>query len=76
MQNLLNIGLVSYNLRQHLPSNIPSHNQFVDNRNLKSQMYFKSIVSVLMKGAWIKSSVYQDMDMYTALTDFDKFQDL
>ena len=40
---LLNIGLSSYNVRQNVPANIPSHNQIIDNSNLKSQEYLDKI---------------------------------
>ena len=35
--NLLTVGITSYNIKQHIPSDIPVHNQFVPPRNLKSQ---------------------------------------
>ena len=43
--NLLNIGLSmsTYKVRDTIPSHIPSHNQFIDSRNLKSQQYLVKI---------------------------------
>ena len=41
--NLLTIGLASKNLKQHIPSNIATHNQFIPAENLKSQEYLKQI---------------------------------
>ena len=35
--NLLTVGITSYNLKQHIPSDIPSHNQFIPPENLGSQ---------------------------------------
>ena len=34
---LLSVGLSSYNLHTHIPSNIPSHNQVIPGEHLKSQ---------------------------------------
>ena len=34
---LLNVGIATYNVRQHVPSDIPTHNQFIPASNLKSQ---------------------------------------
>ena len=38
---LLNIGISSYNIKAHVPSNIPTHNQIIHNSNLKSQSYLE-----------------------------------
>ena len=35
--HLLNVGLATYNVKQQIPSNIPTHNQFIAAENLKSQ---------------------------------------
>ena len=40
---LLNIGLATYNLKQHVPSNIPVHNQILDAKHLKSQQQLSTI---------------------------------
>ena len=40
---LLNVGLSSYNVRQHVPSHIPTHNQVISSENLKSQHQLKII---------------------------------
>ena len=34
---LLNIGLASYNIHKHVPSNIPVHNQVIQKENLETQ---------------------------------------
>ena len=34
---LLNVGISSYNIKAHVPSNIPTHNQVISSSNLKSQ---------------------------------------
>ena len=39
----LNVGLATYNLRQHVPSDIPTHNQIILSKNLKSQQYLNVI---------------------------------
>ena len=41
--NLMNIGLASYNIRKHIPSNIPDHNQIIPAKHLKSQKYLEDI---------------------------------
>ena len=40
---LLNIGLSSYNVRAHVPSNVPTHNQVIKGSNLKSQSQLEMI---------------------------------
>ena len=34
---LLNVGISSYNIKGHVPSDVPTHNQIIPNTNLKSQ---------------------------------------
>ena len=41
--NLLNIGLSTYNVRQQVPSNIPTHNQIIRAKNLESQSHLQKI---------------------------------
>ena len=41
--SLLNIGLSSQNVRLRVPSNLPSHNQFVHRDKLKTQGYLDKI---------------------------------
>ena len=41
--NLLIIGLASFNCQATVPSNIPSHNQFIPAEHLESQEYLKKI---------------------------------
>ena len=40
---LLNIGLASYNVKNHIPSNVESHNQIIPSTHLKSQKYLNLI---------------------------------
>ena len=40
---LLNIGLSSYNIRAHVPSNVPTHNQVIKGSTLKSQSKLEMI---------------------------------
>ena len=41
--NLLIIGLTSFNTRVSVPSDIPSHNQYIPAENLKSSEYIEAI---------------------------------
>ena len=41
--NLLTIGLSSLNMKNHIPSDVPVHGQFVDATNTKSQKYLDKI---------------------------------
>ena len=41
--NMINIGLSSYNFRQHVASDIPVHGQYVDPQNLKTQKYIATL---------------------------------
>ena len=41
--NLLTIGLSSLYMKNHIPSDIPSHGQFVDGKSTKSQQYLDQI---------------------------------
>ena len=40
---LINVGLATYNVRQHIPSDIPSHNQIIHAQHLKSQQHLDDI---------------------------------
>ena len=40
---LINVGLSSYNVRLHVPSDVPSHNQVVSAENLLSQKHLEDI---------------------------------
>ena len=42
---LLNVGIATYNVRAHVPSDIPSHNQIIPAENLASQKHLDEIVS-------------------------------
>ena len=37
--NLLTVGLTSYNIKLHVPSDIGTHNQYIPPQNLKSQKW-------------------------------------
>ena len=41
--NLLTIGLSSYNVKQHVPSDIPVNNAYIEAQHLKTQSYIRSI---------------------------------
>ena len=40
---LMNVGLASYNSKQHIPSNVPVHNQFLPAQHLRSQKDLEKI---------------------------------
>ena len=40
---LLNVGLSTYNVHREVPSDIPTHNQFIESRNLKTQAQLNEI---------------------------------
>ena len=40
---LLNVGLASYNIKSHVPSNIETHNQIIPSKNLRSQKHLNLI---------------------------------
>ena len=41
--NLLTIGITSYNIKQHIPTDIPVHNQYIPPQNLMSQKWLNDI---------------------------------
>ena len=41
--NLLTVGITSYNLKQHVPSDLPVHNQYIPPANLQSQHWLDEI---------------------------------
>ena len=41
--NLLTVGITSYNIKNHIPSDIPSHNQYIPPENLESQKWLDKI---------------------------------
>ena len=41
--NLLTIGLSSLHMKNHIPADLPTHGQFIDAKNLKSQEYLNQI---------------------------------
>ena len=41
--NLLNIGISTARVRETIPSDLPEHNQLLDNNHLKSQVYLDKI---------------------------------
>ena len=41
--NLLTVGITSYNIKQHIPSDVAVHNQFIPPENLKSQNWLNQI---------------------------------
>ena len=43
MINLIGAGFATYNVKNHVPSNIPVHNQIIDNDNLQAQEYLHKV---------------------------------
>ena len=41
--NLVTVGLTSFNLKQHIPNDIPLHNQYIPASNLKSQEWLDEL---------------------------------
>ena len=41
--NLINIGISLFQMQTQVPSDIPTHGQYVEGRNLKSQKYLNQI---------------------------------
>ena len=41
--NLLTVGITSFNLKLEVPTDIPTHNQFIPAENLKSQNWLDKI---------------------------------
>ena len=41
--NLLTVGITSYNIKQQIPSDIPTHNQFIPAEQLQSQGWLNTI---------------------------------
>ena len=41
--DLLTVGITSYNLKHHIPSDLPVHNQFIPAQNLESQTWLDGI---------------------------------
>ena len=41
--DLLTVGITCYNIKAHVPSDIPVHNQYIPPANLKSQQYLEQI---------------------------------
>ena len=41
--NLLTVGITSYNINQQIPSDIPTHNQFIPAEQLQSQGWLNTI---------------------------------
>ena len=40
---MISIGISSYNIRSNVPTDLPTHNQYIASNNLKAQEYLNSI---------------------------------
>ena len=72
--DLLSVGLTSYNVKLHVPSDIPVHNQFIPSENLKSQEWFKGIQNwtenkkMLLNSKKTKNMIFNFTDNYQFTT--------
>ena len=72
--NLLTIGLSSLYMKNHIPSDIPQHGQFVDGQNLKSQDYLAQINKwtedhkMIISEKKTKAMIFNFMDNYQFTT--------
>ena len=63
--NLLTIGITSYNIKQHVPSDIPVHNQYIPATTLESQNILEEI------NKWTKNQKMQLNESKTKNTIFN-----
>ena len=49
---LANIGIASYNIRNHIASNVPTHNQIISSDKLNTQNYLNEIEKWTEKKKW------------------------
>ena len=69
--NLLTVGLSSFNLKQQVPNDVPSHNQFIASHNLQSQQWLNEI------NQWTKNQkmLVNDKKTKTIIFNYtDKYQ--
>ena len=69
--NLLTVGLSSFNLKQQVPNDVPSHNQFIASHNLQSQQWLNEI------NQWTKNQkmLVNDKKTKTMIFNYtDKYQ--
>ena len=75
--NLLTIGLSSFNMKGQVPSDIPTHGQFVDSSNLKSQDYLNQINKwteehkMIISGKKTKAMLFNFTDHHQFTTRLD-----
>ena len=76
--NLLTIGLSSFNMKVQVPSDIPTHGQFVDSSNLKSQDYLNQINKwtedhkIIISGKKTKAMLFNFTDHHQFTPKLDK----
>ena len=68
--NILTIGLSSYNIKSHIPADIPEHGQFISPENLKSQNWLDEI------DAWTEKQRMKINTKKTKNNDFQFYQQL
>ena len=69
---LLNVGIASYNVKQHVPSNIPTHNQIIPSKNLKSQ-HNLNVINEWTKKKKMKLNVKKTKNMIFNFTKKNQF---
>ena len=70
--SLLNIGIASYNIKQHIPTGIPKHNQIIPRENLKSQNHL-AIINDWTKKKRMKLNVKKTSSMIFNFTKNHQF---
>ena len=70
--SLLNIGIASYNIKQHIPTGIPKHNQIIPRENLKSQNHL-AIINDWTKKKRMKLNVKKTKSMIFNVTKNHQF---
>ena len=70
--NLLTIGISSINLKQHVPNDVPLHNQFIPSQNLESQKWLDEI-STWTKNQKMKINEQKTKAMIFNFTDNHQF---
>ena len=69
--NLITVGLTSFNLKQSVPSDIPTHNMFIPSKNLQSQVNLNKILNWTQEN---KMKINQDKSKTMIFNFTKKFQ--
>ena len=72
--NLLTVGITSFNIKHQIPSDIPTHNQFIPPQNLKSQGWLDEIdhwtenQKMMINGKKTKTMIFNFTENYQFTT--------